>query len=168
MKKCVLLLLLVFVFVFSAQSAYSPWASFSSGCDIVFYNDDSWPSITYGVEVSLLSFTFGDWTIASPLRLESVTSSLPQNGTITMEHSKIKCGLGGEYRNKLFFISSYLYMGIIDYRELGGLGKEISIALTPGLQLEDHLALLFPLTYNHSSYYPSFSFQVAMKMGGKI
>lgn len=168
MKRFVLLLLLFFVIILQVQSAYSPWASFSVGCDGIFYDNATWPSVICGVEVSLLSFAFGDWTLSLPIRLENITSSLPQNGTMTMEHSKIKCGLGGEFNKKSFFLSLYLYTGIVDYRDLGGVGKEFSIALSPGIVIEEHFAILFPLTYNHSSYYPSLSFQVAMKMGGRV
>ena len=85
-----------------------------------------------------------------------------------MDHTKIKLGLGGEYQKNLLFISSYFYLGFVDYRDLGGVGKEYALSLTPGLQIEDHLALLFPLTYTFSDYYPSFNFQIAMKMGGRI
>ena len=168
MKRFVLLLLLVSFFVFSSYSSYSPWASFGLGSDIIFYDSNSWSTLSYGIEASLLSFTFGDWTISSPVRLESISASSPKNGTLTMDHTKIKLGLGGEYQKNLLFISSYFYLGFVDYRDLGGVGKEYALSLTPGLQIEDHLALLFPLTYTFSDYYPSFNFQIAMKMGGRI
>ena len=86
MKRFVLLLLLVVVFVFSAYSSYSPWALFELGCNTIFYDSTSWPTVSYGIEASLLSFSFNNWTIASPVKLESVTASLPKNGT---EHSYV-------------------------------------------------------------------------------
>lgn len=168
MKRFAILLLFVLIIVFSLHSSYSPWVSFTTGMDTVFYESKAWPSLSYGIEVSMVSFTFGRWTVSAPVRLESVTASLPQNGTITMEHNKIKCGLGGEYRNRLFYLSSFFYLGVVDYSPVGGVGREVSISVTPGLQLEEHFALLFPLTYNFSSYYPSFNLQVAIKMGGKV
>ena len=168
MKRFVLSLLLVSIFVFSSYSSYSPWASLGVGSDVIFYDSNSWPTISYGIEASFLSFTFGDWTVSSPVKLESVTASSPKNGTMTMDHTKIKLGLGGEYQNKLFFISTYFYFGFVDYRDLGCVDKEYALSLTPGVQIEDHMALLFPLTYTFSNYYPSFNIQVAMKMGGKI
>lgn len=168
MKKIVLLLLFAFIFVFSIHSSYSPWASFSTGIDTIFYFDSTWPAFSYGIEVSLASFSWDKWTLSMPMKIEGITTSIEKNGVMTMEHNKLKCGLGGEYRNKLLFLSMYLYLGIIDYRDIGGVGKEYSVTFTPGLQIEDHFAVLFPISYNHSSYYPSVNFQVALKMGGKI
>ena len=168
MKRFVLLLLLVVVFIFSAYSSYSPWALFELGCNTIFYDSTSWPTVSYGIEASLLSFSFNNWTIASPVKLESVTASLPKNGTLTMDHTKIKLGLGGGYQNKLLFLSMYFYLGFVDYRDLGGVGREYALSLTPGLILQEHLALLFPITYTFSEYYPSLNFKIALRMGGKI
>lgn len=168
MKRIVLILFLI-VFVSSfVYSSYAPWASISFGSDMVFTSDSLWPSFMVGGEISLLSFSLGDWIISLPLGLYTVTPSVDRNGERTLEKGKMKMGVGGEYRKKPYFVSLYFYTGVTEYMDLEAFERENTLSLSPGLTINDHLAFIFPLEYNFSSFNPSLTLKAGIKMGGRI
>lgn len=168
MKRVFLIIYIAAILASSLIAGYSPSVSLYIKSDNTILEDEIWPSLSMGMEASLLSFSVRGWEFSLPISAERVTESLVKDSMVTPEKTRFMAGFETRYstRHMTFFLS--YFTGPTDYTRIRGILWERKAEVGVGWRIDNHVSLCLPFHYIFSPLSPSFGGGVALRIGGDI
>lgn len=165
MRKILIILFAIFIFIAPLSAKYTPSITFSSGLNTTQYQSLIFPAINSEVEINPISFKIKCFNMSFPLIFGFVSHSAIVEALRVPSYYYYAIGTEGRIEKNDVGFSLTFAVGNEYYPTQRAMLSFFTIKASPLIKLNEYFSLLTPFSYTKTGEGDEFRFNLAMKIG---
>ncbi len=167
MKKIIVFFLLLTT-LFTLGASFYPSFTIKAGGSALIYEKNYYPLFSAGIEISILSYRWGNVTLSLPLSVSHNPKSLERKGLLVPQFFKSGIGVEILLDNRKFGGSIASFFGYEEYTDIKAIIKYVEARLSLHYIVNNYFSFLLPMSYTYTPDGTEVTASFALRIGGEI